>query len=185
MRFPSTRVGAFALLAVLSLPVANAKAASITLTYDFTVSGLGSVSPVDPWHGTFTITYDPTATGNSLGTLDSFTSNLPASYSPFVFAQYTSHLIIGDNCSPGTCSALTQTDQAWFWFAIDSNGSPTNFIQASISNASFTNVPVTNNFTVTLSPTPLPPALPLFASGLGALGLLGWRRKKKTQAVAA
>jgi len=27
--------------------------------------------------------------------------------------------------------------------------------------------------------TPLPAALPLFATGLGALGLLGWRRKKK------
>jgi hypothetical protein len=26
---------------------------------------------------------------------------------------------------------------------------------------------------------PLPAALPLFATGLGALGLLGWRRKKK------
>ena len=29
--------------------------------------------------------------------------------------------------------------------------------------------------------TPLPAALPLFASGLGALGLLGWRRKRKAQ----
>jgi hypothetical protein len=27
--------------------------------------------------------------------------------------------------------------------------------------------------------TPLPAALPLFASGLGAIGLLGWRRKRK------
>jgi hypothetical protein len=33
--------------------------------------------------------------------------------------------------------------------------------------------------------TPLPAALPLFATGLGALGLLGWRRKKKTTALAA
>jgi hypothetical protein len=30
--------------------------------------------------------------------------------------------------------------------------------------------------------TPLPAALPLFAGGLGALGLLGWRRKRKAVA---
>jgi hypothetical protein len=33
--------------------------------------------------------------------------------------------------------------------------------------------------------TPLPAALPLFATGLGALGLLGWRRKRKGAAIAA
>ena len=32
------------------------------------------------------------------------------------------------------------------------------------------------------SETPLPAALPLFATGLGALGLLGWRRKRKQAA---
>jgi hypothetical protein len=32
--------------------------------------------------------------------------------------------------------------------------------------------------------TPLPAALPLFATGLGGLGLLGWRRKRKAQAAA-
>jgi len=32
--------------------------------------------------------------------------------------------------------------------------------------------------------TPLPAALPLFAGGLGALGLLGWRRKRKAVALA-
>ena len=31
---------------------------------------------------------------------------------------------------------------------------------------------------------PLPAALPLFATGLGGLGLLGWRRKRKAQAAA-
>ena len=34
------------------------------------------------------------------------------------------------------------------------------------------------------SAVPLPAALPLFATGLGALGLLGWRRKKKVAALA-
>jgi len=33
--------------------------------------------------------------------------------------------------------------------------------------------------------TPLPATLPLFASGIGGLGLLGWRRKKKATTLAA
>jgi hypothetical protein len=35
--------------------------------------------------------------------------------------------------------------------------------------------------TTTITATPLPAALPLFATGLGALGLLGWRRKRKAR----
>jgi hypothetical protein len=38
--------------------------------------------------------------------------------------------------------------------------------------------------TTDLQQTPLPAALPLFASGLSALGLLGWRRKRKAKAAA-
>ena len=37
---------------------------------------------------------------------------------------------------------------------------------------------------LTPAPTPLPAAFPLFATGLGALSLLGWRRKRKPQASA-
>ena len=37
------------------------------------------------------------------------------------------------------------------------------------------------DLTLSITATPLPAALPLFASGLGALGLLGWRRKRKVQ----
>ena len=35
-----------------------------------------------------------------------------------------------------------------------------------------------------VSTTPLPATLPLFASGLGALGLFGWRRKRKARLAA-
>ena len=43
------------------------------------------------------------------------------------------------------------------------------------------------NFQVnfSLATTPIPAALPLFGTGLGALGLLGWRRKRKSTAAIA
>jgi hypothetical protein len=38
---------------------------------------------------------------------------------------------------------------------------------------------------LTIEQTPLPAALPLFATGLGAMGLFGWRRKRKNAAALA
>jgi len=38
---------------------------------------------------------------------------------------------------------------------------------------------------LSVAPLPIPATLPLFASGLGALGLLGWRRKWKVAALSA
>jgi hypothetical protein len=43
----------------------------------------------------------------------------------------------------------------------------------------FDGVPHTHNDLAFTLATPLPAALPLFASGVGALSLLGWRRKRK------
>ena len=44
---------------------------------------------------------------------------------------------------------------------------------------------LTNGVTGEAVPTPLPAALPLFATGLGVMGLLGWRRKRKNAAALA
>jgi hypothetical protein len=44
---------------------------------------------------------------------------------------------------------------------------------------------VNNDFVSSTAATPLPAALPLFTSGLGALGLIGWRRKRKASVLAA
>jgi hypothetical protein len=45
---------------------------------------------------------------------------------------------------------------------------------------------VADNMNVTLAPSavPVPAALPLFATGLGGLGLLGWRKKRKAKLAA-
>jgi len=41
------------------------------------------------------------------------------------------------------------------------------------------------SYTVEIGTTPLPAALPLFATGLGAMGLFGWHRKRNAAALAA
>jgi hypothetical protein len=43
----------------------------------------------------------------------------------------------------------------------------------------FGNIEIAIGPPVPVDTTPLPAALPLFATGLGALGLLGWRRRRK------
>ena len=55
---------------------------------------------------------------------------------------------------------------------------------AGLTNSAGQNTQSPAGLTFTLVPqvVPLPAALPLFATGLGALGLLGWRRKKKAAA---
>ena len=50
----------------------------------------------------------------------------------------------------------------------------------------YSQVPAGGGFGVgvfNLVPAPLPAALPLFATGLSALGLLGWRRKRTARSV--
>lgn len=74
------------------------------------------------------------------------------------------------------------------FFLIDGSGITVDFQggQSLLLNHSITThatVTWTSAAEVPLSTTPLPAALPLF--GLGAMGLFGWRRKRKTQAPVA
>jgi hypothetical protein len=138
---------------------------------------------VDPWFGTFTITFDPAHSGN-LGplALDAFSSTLPAGYGTFVFAQSGDLITIGDDCGPGACVINGGFDQAAFGFTVDASGNPTPKI-ADISGTGGPRIFGTSDLSVT--PTPLPATLPLLITGLGSLGLLGWRRKRKVAALAA
>jgi hypothetical protein len=53
---------------------------------------------------------------------------------------------------------------------------------AAVTAGPDTNSPQIWGLSPVVPPVPLPAALPLFATGLGALGLLGWRRKRKQAA---
>lgn len=58
---------------------------------------------------------------------------------------------------------------------------PGNYVYSLVT----TNESAGDTITLSIPEVPLPAALPLFAAGLGGLGLLGWRRKKKIAARAA
>ena len=179
----SLLLAATALLGAVCLPMSAAKAATVTELYNFTASGFtASGSPVDPWTGSFTITFDPTG-GTQAGALGAFSSNLPAGYGTFTFLAFPGELVVGDDCNIGGCSATAGADNAFVDFHVTASGGLT-FNLAAISSTSSTSS-LFETSTGTVSQTPLPAALPLFASGLGAMGLFGWRRKRKTQAVAA
>jgi hypothetical protein len=91
----------------------------------------------------------------------------------------------------GSILDLSGTDQtagtnpgsiATLLFLSDSVGQAVlSFTQTSLSPSEAS--PIFDN--VTISETPIPATLPLFASGLGAMGLLGWRRKRKNAAARA
>src|SRR5262249_57880343 len=71
-------------------------------------------------------------------------------------------------------ATTAQTSLTWQIAAIDPTA-----CGPGIGSCNSTSNPV---YTGTAMATPLPAALPLFATGLGALGLLGWRRKRKAAA---
>jgi hypothetical protein len=89
----------------------------------------------------------------------------PAAYSPAVFVPY--------NYTSGTfltSSAVFDT---------------TTLVALGVTTGTYTWTWDGGSFTIEagVAPTPLPAALPLFATGLGAMGLFGWRRKRKAQAI--
>ena len=90
------------------------------------------------------------------------------------------HLDFSNNSAAITLAGTLYNDALGF---ANTPGSVTQYVPDT-SNQSLGNGQTTGGGG-TVPSTPLPAALPLFASGLGALGLLGWRRKRKNAALAA
>ena len=90
--------------------------------------------------------------------------------------SYWIAVVYGDpNTSVYSTSAVTT----------EANVSLTGGAFCSLSNACSSSTTETFGPNFETAATPLPAALPLFASGLGAMGLFGWRRKRKNAAARA
>jgi hypothetical protein len=112
-----------------------------------------------------------------------------------------SNIVGGTITTDGHTGALSSTDILGYEIYFDFTGpgltSPTSVVtsaspnaQLQLSGADLTatglnegvNNDVSGTQLIAATATPLPAPLPLFATGLGGLGLLGWRRKRKNTA---
>jgi hypothetical protein len=100
------------LLAAWTLVPAASQAELITQTYTFSYSDFhadgafdfGAIpppAPLDPWTGSFTVTYDPSVVINVGSPVDSFSSN--HDFGTFSFVYDSGALIVGTDCGFGGC----------------------------------------------------------------------------------
>jgi len=184
--------------------VSSAGAAPVTFTFDFDNRGIGASAPAMPpfvGTGTVTLATDPGAGTFALNSLGGFSMS-------FVFGADTFSATTASNSEISTPLANVEvvitlvtgvenlvfsgSDGGSFRGSLDFTNPSNEFLSFEpaarvhyVEGIVGTGGPVAANSGVySAIQTPLPPALPLFATGLGALGLLGWRRKRKAQAAA-
>jgi hypothetical protein len=110
------------------------------------------------------------------------------SASDFLFSSGTPPLVSFDGSVMDIVYADTLAADDGFVFLDATFAPPNGAVNTGPSFGNFTPGEefVRENWSLTaVSETPLPASFPLFATGLGAMGLLGWRRKRKKVALAA
>jgi hypothetical protein len=192
-KFKSVPILAGAAVLVLSVNVATSASASI-VSYGpdspITVAGISGVG---------TLTFSPDATLIYAVTGTDFNNDFPnqnpstvASGVQAVFSLSSTPTLEANNES--LTNPFTETvspSNAFNYVAIHNAQGEIIFyfstLQTSFTLSNSAGALSNARFFDGVAATPLPAALPLFATGVGAIGLLGWRRKRKnaTAAIAA
>lgn len=165
-------------------------ASAITLSYEY--SGMGNLGfqsdTIINIGGTCSSPCFVSALMTVSGTGPAFNPNIPSGWATSGSATITDNL--GDKMLLGvnTGNYTSGTKHEIFGGVFFPSALPSTLDISTSSLASILGGPGTIDYSINISlpsgayVTPLPAALPLFASGLGALGLLRWRRKRAAPA---
>ena len=168
----------------------TANASTITETINFTANSFPAGAPVNPVIGSFTITFDPTVTVVGAATTITINSvNIsPGAFAPFFFYNKSFQGGLLTVCSSGPVNNSCAVPPGTNGFDIQLHNlqsSPTfdilSYATSSVTNKIFQSGNGAFGRGSAVVVTPLPGALPLFASGAALLGFLGWRRKRTRQ----
>jgi hypothetical protein len=173
-------------LGLIAAGFAAVPAHATTVTYDLTLTPFCCGGGPESGTGNFTIVLPPDTPMNNSGKLTLANGGL-VSLNIFIDGQ---HLTANGSAEIDyNYNSLSLSS-----FQIDNitySGTAGNAEITSLSTVSYSFTDTQNgandtngSLTFQVAPTPLPAALPLFAAGLGALGLLGWRRKRTARSVA-
>jgi len=177
----------YSVMALLALPVSATRANSIIYDVNFN-DGTNSVTGTITTNGQTGVLLPTDITGWSLVFQVGGATGITIGTDPtFFLSPLRASTSVLDFEPTGGDVAFANGD---FWQLLGTSHSPPFGAEVFVRNGVTTTVPFTALFNdlpigvAELTPTPLPAALTLFATGLGALGLLGWRRKRKVQAAA-
>jgi hypothetical protein len=161
-------LGLFFLL--ITAPLGHAVPYNLT----FSFSGFSAGAPQDPVSGS--LIFDKSPTDFSVLSVTSIDLTIDGHiYSVPPVSGVSAQGLVGSDCSV-VCNVFSGADY-FFMLWSQTTGAPILFEYTTSSTlGGWTS---TSADTFRFAATPLPTTLPLFATGLGALGLLVWRRKRK------
>jgi hypothetical protein len=189
-------VPAFVRIAISAMVVLTAsagvptRASAVTLSYEY--SGTGSVSFQSDTILNIGGTCSSPCVISALMTIGGngpvWDPSIPSGWGTFAFANVTDNL--GDTMSLGvnTGNYTSGTKHEIFGSIFFASVLPSILDISTSSFASILGGPGTVDYSINIGlpagayVTPLPDALPLFATGLGLIGMLGWWRKRKAAA---
>jgi len=153
---------------------------NVAVTFDFMGNEAGFTNAL--LSGGSTIFDNNSAPGTTSGPL-TFSLGSNPDVLPFLLRNVTGNLdaVNGSGIAPGLQIAFSQISDSVFYAFFDDGGAgpDADFDDMVVRITAFDLGRGGEN-----NPTPIPAGLPLFLTGLGASGLVGWRRKRKAAATA-